>query len=473
MPEDVIRTETQPELSGLQDGHTPDRHTLDRHTLDRRAWAPREILRVIQVEQPPAAARSAIPTLRNNFVWTFAGSVIYAGCQWGILSAIAKMGSASIVGQFTLGLAISAPVFMFTNLQLRAVQATDVNAECAFADYFMLRLTVTLLGLMAIAALLPFAVSSSAVRLVVLLVAVSKCIECMSDVTAGLLQREERLKRVAISQIIRGGGSVLAFSLVFAWFHNLALSVVAMSGVWFAVLLFYDVPNVKVLIGRHEAFLRFDRRALWRLAMLGLPLGWVATFASLSVNIPRYFLEHYRGLADQGIYASLAYLVIGVSLVVYALAQSVTTRLAALFAAGNIHEFVRLLTKLSMLGVLLAVVGVPLTFLVGRPLLTLLYRREYGDHVGLLALLVGIAGLSTIGSFLFCGLTAARAFRAQVPVYLAALLVVTVASTLLIPRYGLMGAGTAVLLSAVTIVLGGLSMMRKMLLTELRWGGAQ
>ena len=164
---------------------------------------------------------------------------------------------------------------------------------------------------------------------------------------------------------------------------------------------------------------------------------------------------------------------IGVSLVVYALAQSVTTRLAALFAAGNIHEFVRLLTKLSMLGVLLAVVGVPLTLLVGRPLLTLLYRREYGDHVGLLALLVGIAGLSTIGSFLFCGLTAARAFRAQVPVYLAALLVVTVASTLLIPRYGLMGAGTAVLLSAVTIVLGGLSMMRKMLLTELRWGGAQ
>jgi O-antigen/teichoic acid export membrane protein len=241
-----------------------------------------------------------------------------------------------------------------------------------------------------------------------------------------------------------------------------------MSGVWFAVLLFYDVPNVKALIGRHEAFFRFDRRALWRLAMLGLPLGWVATFASLNVNIPRYFLEHYRGLADQGIYASLAYLVIGVGLVVYALTQSVTTRLATLFAAGNLKQFVRLLSKLSMLGVALAVIGVPLTFLAGRPLLTLLYRREYADHVGLLALLVGIAGLSTIGSFLFCGLTAARAFRAQVPVYFAALLVVTVGSALLIPRYGLMGAGTAVLLSAVTIMLGGLWMMHRVLRTELR-----
>jgi O-antigen/teichoic acid export membrane protein len=412
---------------------------------------------VIEVEQSRTATRSAIPSLRNNFVWTFAGSVLYAGCQWGMLSAIAKLGSPSIVGQFTLGLAISAPVFMFTNLQLRAVQATDVNAECGFADYFTLRLTATLLGLMAIAALLPFVVASSAVRLIVLLVAFSKCIECISDVTAGLLQREERLKRVAISQIIRGCGSLLVFSLAFAWFHNLALSVLAMSGVWFVVLLFYDVPNVKALIGRHEAFFRFDRRVLWRLAMLGLPLGWVATFASLSVNLPRYFLEHYRGLADQGIYASLAYLVIGVGLIVYALAQSVTTRLASLFAAGNLKQFVRLLTKLSMLGVLLAAIGVPLTFLVGRPLLTLLYRREYADHVGLLALLVGIAGLSTIGSF-----------RAQVPVHLAALLVVAAASTLLIPRYGLMGAGTAVLLSVVTIVLGGLWMMHGILATEPR-----
>ena len=432
-----------------------------------RLGKPRETP-VNEAEPPLALTQSAIPTLRNNFVWTFAGSVLYTGCQWGMLSAIAKLGSPSIVGQFTLGLAIAAPVFMFTNLQLRAVQATDVNVECAFADYFTLRLTAMLLGLMAIAALLPFIVSSSAVRLVVLLVAVSKCIECMSDVTAGLLQREERLKRVAISQIIRGIGSVLVFSLAFAWFRNLALSVVAMSGVWFAVLLFYDVPNVKALIGRREAFFRFDRRALWRLAMLGLPLGWVATFASLNVNVPRYFLEHYRGLADQGIYASLAYLVIGVGLIVYALTQSVTTRLAFLFSSGDLKQFARLLTKLSMLGVLIAAVGVPLTFLVGRPLLTLLYRREYADHVGLLALLVGIAGISTIGSFLFCGLTAARAFRAQVPVYLAAVLVVTVASTLLIPRYGLMGAGTAVLLSTVTIVLGGLWTMHGILGTELR-----
>lgn len=417
--------------------------------------------------RPSRAAAVAIPSLRSNFAWTFAGNMLYAGCQWGMISVLAKLGSPSITGQFTLGLAVSAPVFMFTNLQLRAVQATDMNAECGFADYFSLRLLATLLGLAAIIALLPFAGASRGVRLVVLLVSAAKCIECMSDVTAGLLQREEQLKLVAIGLMIRGAASVLVFSMTFTWSHNLALSVAAMSGVWLAVLVFYDVPNARRWIAGREIFFRFDRRALGRLAMLGLPLGWVATLGSLSVNMPRYFLEYYRGLEEQGIYSSLAYLMVVVSLVVVALTQSVTTRLARLFADGDRKEFVLLLSKLCLLGVLIAAAGVPLMLLFGRPLLSLLYRPEYAGHMGLAALLVGTAGLYTVGAFLSCGLTAARRFRAQVPVFLAATVIGGAGSALLVPRYGLMGAGTGLLVSVLVQVLGSVWVLYQVVVAEL------
>lgn len=420
-----------------------------------------ETLEVIRLDQPPAAAQSSVPSLRSNFAWTFVGNVLYAGCQWGMLSTLAKLGSPSIVGEFTFGLAVSAPVFMFTNLQLRAVQATDVNAEYGFANYFTLRLLTTLLGLILIAAILPFSRTSFALGIVVLLVAVSKCIECMSDVTAGLLQKEERLERVAISQIVRGIGSVLVFSLTFARFHNLAVSVAVASGVWLAVLVFYDVPNARALMGTDAPFFHFDLRALSHLALLGLPLGWVATFASLTVNTPRYFLQHYRGLADQGIYASLSYLVVVINLIVVALSVSVTTRLAHLFAEGDHRHFVLLLTKLSALGGLTAAAGVPLTFLVGRPLLTFLYGREYADHVGLLSLFVVIAGIGTIGSFVFCGLTAARSFRAQVPIFLVAVLVGVAGAAVLVPRFGLTGACVGLLLSTMVVALGGIVALSK------------
>jgi O-antigen/teichoic acid export membrane protein len=414
--------------------------------------------------EPEVVSAPVIPSLRANFAWTLAGNVIYAGCQWGMLSSLAKLGNPSIVGQFTLGLAISAPVFIFTNLQLRAVQATDLNPESRFGDYFTLRLLTTLAGMAGILGLLPFVANSSSIRTVILLVSLSKCIECISDITAGLLQREEQLKRVSISLMIRGVASVIVFAFAFALTHNLKISIVGMCVVWASVVLFYDLPNVRRFGPCH--LFRFNRRELFRLAMVGLPLGWVATFATLTVNIPRYFLQHYLGLAEQGIYASLAYPVVAISLVVVALSVSANTRLARLFAARDHKNFVGLLKKLSLLGMFIVAAGVPLAFLVGGPLLTLLYRREYADHIGLLALLVGTAGVGTIGTFLFCGLTAARSFRTQVPVHFAGMLVAVAASALLVPRFGLIGAGTALLLATMADVAGGLWTMHRVLAAD-------
>jgi O-antigen/teichoic acid export membrane protein len=403
----------------------------------------------------------AIPSLRSNFAWTFAGSMLYAGCQWGMLSVLAKLGSASIVGQFTLGLAVSAPIFMFTNLQLRAVQASDVNIEHGFADYFTLRLIATTLGLVALAGIVLSMDVPAIVKMVILLVSLSKAFECMSDVTAGLLQREEQLRRVAISFMIRGSASVITFSLFFARFRNLPLAVGSMCAVWLSVMVFYDFRNARAIVESHESFIRFDRRVLWKLTRLGLPLGWVTTFTSLNANIPRYFLEHERGLAEQGIYASLAYMVIAINLIAAALSQSATTRLAHFFAAGDLKQFVRLLRKLSALAIVIPVVGVPLALTLGKPLLTLLYRPEYADHTDLLALIMVTAGFNTLMAFLFCGMNAARRYRALVPAYLAGMLAGVIGSALLIPHFGLLGAGIAMLLSAIVTVIGILQALRK------------
>ncbi len=62
-----------------------------------------------------------------------------------------------MVGQFALGLAIAAPVVMFTNLQLRGVLATDARNEYRFGDYLALRLCATLLAMLTIGGLVQLA----------------------------------------------------------------------------------------------------------------------------------------------------------------------------------------------------------------------------------------------------------------------------------------------------------------------------
>ena len=130
-------------------------------------------------------AAVAAPPLRVSFSWTLAGNVIYAACQFGMLSVLAKLGSPLIVGQYALGLAITAPVFMLTNLQLRGVQATDARHEYGFADYFTLRLISTLLGTLVILVITALAHYDTTTKAVILLLAAAKAIETVSDVIAG------------------------------------------------------------------------------------------------------------------------------------------------------------------------------------------------------------------------------------------------------------------------------------------------
>ena len=78
------------------------------------------------------------------------GNVVYGGCQWGILIVLAKLGSPEMVGQFSLGLAVVAPVIMLANLQLRAVQATDAKGEYLFGHYLGLRLITTALAVVVV-----------------------------------------------------------------------------------------------------------------------------------------------------------------------------------------------------------------------------------------------------------------------------------------------------------------------------------
>lgn len=392
--------------------------------------------------------RETAPSLRSNFSWTLTGNVVYSACQWGMISTLAKLGDASLVGRFALGLAITAPIFMFTNLQLRGVQATDARSDFDFADYFTLRWITTLAGLVLVGAIALLGRFETTTAWVILLLGISKAIESGSDVIAGLLQKEERLDRVAISLMIRGVCSLVIFAATFRRMHSILVAVASLVLVWLAVFVFYDLRQARQLVDCRPCFFAFRRTRLRRLALLSAPLGIVMTLVSLNVNLPRYLLERTAGPADLGIFASLAYLLVAVSLIVNALGQSVVSRLARLFAEDDRRGFQSILGRLMGFCALILMVGVPMAKFAGRPVLSFVYRPEYGDHVSLFVLMAATAGVSSIASFLGYGMTAARLFRRQVPVIAASTLATAVSSMLLIPHFTSVGAASAILIGS-------------------------
>ena len=395
-----------------------------------------------------------LPSLKSSFMWTLGGNAIYSASQWGMLSLLAKRGSPATVGIFALGLAVSAPVFMFCNLQLRGVQATDALSRYQFADFFALRSVCTLAALLFLTGVCGVAGYRGEVLVVILSLSVAKAFESWSDVIAGLLQKSERLDLAARAVGVRGLLSLATFAGVFAATRKLSAACIALAVTWAAVVCLYDVTLARGVLQTGERFFSSSTSRMWELLKKSMPLGVVMTLNSLNVNLPRYLVVHDLGPSQLGIFASLAYLLVALNLLSLALGQAATARMAGMFAAGELERFRDVVMKLVAVGAVIGGVACGVALAFGKVLLTLFYGPAYTLHQGLFVILAATAGISTIATFMGFAATAAQSFRAQVPV-IAGMTVTTLAgSWILIPRLGLNGAGIALLISSMMQLIG-------------------
>jgi O-antigen/teichoic acid export membrane protein len=403
-------------------------------------------------------------TLSCNFSWTFIGNFIYAVCQWGMLVLLAKLGSPEMVGQFTLGLAVTAPVIMLTNLQLRIVQATDAKKQYLFSDYLGLRLIATTVALLVITVISLSGGYQWETSLIIFLIGVSKAFESISDIYYGLIQQYERMDRIAVSLMIKGPLSLLLLGVGICLSGRVLWGVFGLVIAGVVVLLGYDIQQGALILNTNPAITEaeiavnqelgtlqphWNLRTLAKLAWLCLPLGFVMMLISLNTNIPRYLIEQYLGDRELGIFGALAYLMVAGNLVVSALGESASPQLAKYYVERNRVAFRTLLLKLVAIALLLSAIGVLVAVVGGRQLLTLLYRPEYAEQTNLFIWLMVIAGVGYISSFLGYGMTAARYFRVQIPLFMAVTSISAIGCLWLLPKLGLQGVAIALLIAAI------------------------
>jgi len=399
-------------------------------------------------------------SLKKNFCWTLAGNVTFAGCQWLSLMVLAKLGSAALVGRLVLGLAVVGPVFMLTNLQLTLVQATDAKQTCDFSDYLGLRIATTILGFIAIMAIIMVVGYDIDKKCVILAVGLAKGFECISTIYYAYYQVNERMNYIAPSMIMRGVLMVLCLAAGVYLAGSLTIGALAWAASWAAVVFLYDrrfgaamlravsqesnsengLPDSPSSSSRPT----WNKAKLMPLVWLALPLGLVMMLASLTTQVPRYFVEHYLGENDLGIFAGLTYAMVAGTTVLNALGGATVPRMARHYAEGQVVAFKRLLTKLIGIAALLGVAGWVVALVAGKPLLALIYRPEFAEYQREFVWLMAVAVLVYFSFIFGFGMSSVRYFRIQVPLLATVILVLGLACLFLIPRAGLLGAIMAV-----------------------------
>ena len=409
-------------------------------------------------------------SLRWNFAWNLVGNVVYAACQWGMVIVLAKWSSPEMLGTFALGLAITAPLFLLSGLALCPLLATDAHGEYCFGHYLALRLLTSILALAVLVGIVGSGGYSSQQADLILLIGCSKALESISDILLGLLQRHERMDRIALSRMMKGLGSLGALAVLVIWTGNLFWGVLAMAGIWGLVLAVYEVPQAirvaqNAMPGPHPvsgwSFIRpdFEKAPLLRLTWLALPVGIVMGLGSLQSAIPRYFIERWCGMAELGIFAALAYLVVAGNTLMASLAQACSPRLAICHVRGDRDGFLRLLRWLVGIGAGVGVGGVVLSLAGGSILITMLYRPEYAEYLSLFRRLMLAGACAYVAAPFGYAMTAARQLRPQLPLFLLACGATCGVAWVLIPQCGLNGAAYAMIAGTAVQLAGSVAVV--------------
>ena len=355
---------------------------------------------------------------------------------------------------------------MLTNLQLRDILTTDAKNHYLFNDYFGLRLMMTGLALPTIVGITFATGYRGETALVIILIGLAKGLESISDVFYGLLQKHEQMDRMALSVMMKGPLSLLMLSIGIYVSGSVVWGVVGLVVAWTFVLFSWDIPSYRWLIHKFtsegeipDSLRGMTSRPRWQLKTvrnliwLALPLGLVMMLISLNANIPRYFLEQSLGERELGVFAALAYLIVAGNMIVSALGSAARPRLAKYYAAGNVTAYRKLLLQLVGIGCLLGLASILVAYVAGEDILTIVYQPEYAKYADLFIWLMVTAGIGYVSSFLGEGMTAARYFRVQIPLFVIVTSTSAIASLWLIPRNGLRGAAIALMIAEIVRII--------------------
>ena len=314
----------------------------DRHLVGSKSTASETI----------AVSTSMRPlSLRINFSWILAGNVVRAVCRYAMLFLLLHFCGKVATARYVIAIAVCNPTWAFVMLGLRGAQITDARREYSFADYLAVRALASGAGLLVVAGAVLCGGYSVQATSIIVLVALAKLIEGISDIFRGRVQQQERMDRIAIALFIQGLSGLTLMAIAGYLGADVTLVVATFPAAMALTLLFWDLPCYAEIAREDPSDAGSWRQPLrWttlaRLSVVALPLAVVGFLIALIPQLPKYYIAAILGEESVTIYTILGYWITLGLMVVAALGNAAAPRMAKYHAACDTRAFARLLVRL-------------------------------------------------------------------------------------------------------------------------------
>ncbi len=395
---------------------------------------------------------------KANFSWNMIGSIFESALSFVLLIVVNRIMGEASGGVFTLAFSHSQLMYYIGTLEVRPIQSTDVRQKYPFSSYFSLRLASCVLMILVCLVYVLTMDADPTKKRVVMYVCLYKTVEAVLDVFTAMYQQHDRIEFSGKISVVRVGLTLAVFTGVLWAGHDLEIACLAMIGAGIATLLTY---NLSVWRRFTDAKIRLDFSKARVILVSCFPL-FVSVFVMLYIsNAPKYAINTYCTDVIQNRYSILFMPAFAINLMSQFVLRPLLTTMAKLWTGGEIRKFTANVIRMMIGLAVITGAGVLGAWLLGIPILNLLYHVNLADDRPILIWVMVYGGLNAINIFLYDMIAVTRNQKWLLIGYAAAAISIFFLAPAMVQRSAMTG---AILSSIIAIFL--LDMILGIILTE-------
>ena len=399
-----------------------------------------------QVEATEEALESR-GQLGRDYLWNTAASLMSSLAVVIMGVAIMRSGATDSFaraqyGLFTLALAIGQQYQTVGLYEVRTFHVTDVRRRFDFGTYLSTRLLTCLVmvGLIAYHSWTASTKDPYPAFTVIAAMALLRIFDAFEDVYYSEFQRAGRLDIAGKACFLRIFTTTFLWSGLYWFTQDLLTSTLITFAVTCVVLIVaYGLPARGVFPLLPSFNLRGIAGILWEC----LPLFLAAFLNQYLANAPRFAIHAALGDEELGVFAIIYMPAVAINMLSLFVFRPLLTRMALRWTEGKRDEFFAIVRKglLTTAGAFVIVAAV--TYVIGSPLLTLVFGTDVSGYVAELMVLVLAGALNAASVILYYALATMRRLHAVLAVFAVTGATAYLIAPALTQSYAMMGASLA------------------------------
>lgn len=386
------------------------------------------------------------------------GSSVYAAATILFTMIAKRVGGVEDGEAFYMAFTTGQMLLTLGYFEIRPFQSTDVNEQYKAEDYFGFRLLtsalmlVSALGVCAVYGI--FRGTAFTGLVLIFLMTAYKMFDALSDVMEGEFQRRERMDLSGKSMFLRVSLALIVFVLTEYLTGNLILTSILTVAAALAAFLFIDVPWMRKMEKISVSFSRIG--GLFNSTIL-LFLG--SAMCMWIWNGTKYVVEWTMDATSTLVYGIVFMPTMVINLGSGFLFKPMLTSLTRDYTGGDRKNFVKRISLLLAATVGMTLVAMLGAYLLGVPVLSLIFKEDLTPYRSLLLILLAGGGLNSMGILFYYALTVMRRTGLIFIGYIAVMAASVPLPILMTRAWGLSGAACSycILMLIQLVIFGGMT----------------